>query len=276
MVMTGSFLAPMGAGAQASAQGWRWSYRTLGIVLALTFVLFLFFFEETKFTPITNGVDVSNGSDPDELVHETSRKQDQQGSVDIIPLTAVPTSAHHEIDSSIPLRSWRQRLPLFTYTRETLWPHYWRPLVILLTFPPVLFTGVQYASGVIWLTIMASTLGFIMPFPPYNFTPAQVGYMSTGPFIGNLIGVLYGGFCFDRAILFFSRRNKGLYEPEMRLYLLHLPALAMAGGLIMFGVSMSKVSFFVSKTALPSAYMAIGPIMEHHIHRRCSVRFRPR
>jgi MFS family permease len=248
MVMTGSFLAPMGAGAQASAQGWRWSYRTLGIVLALTFVLFLFFFEETKYTPITHGVDVSTRSDPDELVRKTSRKQDQQGSVDITPLTTVPTSTNHEIDSSIPLRSWRQRLSLYTYTRESLWPHYWRPLVILLTFPPVLFTGVQYASGVIWLNIMASTLGFIMPFPPYNFTPAQVGYMSTGPFIGNLIGVLYGGFCFDKAILFFSRRNKGLYEPEMRLYLLHLPAFAMAGGLIMFGVSMSKVSLHTQKS----------------------------
>jgi hypothetical protein len=105
---------------------------------------------------------------------------------------------------------------------------------------------------------MASTLGFTMPFPPYNFSPAQVGYMSTGPFIGNLIGVLYGGFCFDRAILFFSRRNKGLYEPEMRLYLLHLPALAMAGGLMMFGVSISKVSFSVSNIALSFSHITQG------------------
>jgi len=168
------------------------------------------------------------------------RKKDQLGSVKIVPLTTVPTSTHHDTDSSIRLRSWRQ-IAFYTLTRETLRPHYYRPLIVLFTFPPVLFTGIQYASGVVWLTIVASTLGFIMPFSPYNFTPAQVGYMSTGPFIGNLVGVIYGGVCFDRAILFFSRRNKGLFEPEMRLYLLHIPAFAMAGGLALFGISMAKV-----------------------------------
>jgi len=231
----------MAAGAQASAQGWRWSYRTLGIVLTVMSILFVFFFEETKFTPVVRGVAISDASEPNELMRKNSRKQDQLGSVDIVPLTAVPTSTEHEVDSSIPLRSRKQRLAFYTFSRENIWPHYYRPLIILLTFPPVLFTGLQYASGVVWLTITASVLGYVMPFPPYNFTPAQVGYMSAGPFIGNLIGVLYGGFCFDRAILFFSRRNKGLFEPEMRLYLLHLPALAMAGGLIMFGVCISKV-----------------------------------
>ena len=113
-------LAPMGAGAQASAQGWRWSYRTLGIVLALAFVLFLFFFEESKYTSIIRGVDASSASDPDELVRKPSRKQDQQGIIDIVPLTLAPTTTDHEIDSSIPMWSWRQRLAFYTYTRETL------------------------------------------------------------------------------------------------------------------------------------------------------------
>ncbi|GAA3286217.1 hypothetical protein GCM10020218_047680 [Dactylosporangium vinaceum] len=66
--------------------------------------------------------------------------------------------------------------------------------------------------------------------------------MSVGPFVGNLLGSIYGGFLGDRLILFFAKRNKGYYEPEMRLYILHLPALTLAGGLIMFGTTVSRVN----------------------------------
>jgi hypothetical protein len=38
---------------------------------------------------------------------------------------------------------------------------------------------------------------------------------------------------YPRNILYYAKRNRGYYEPEMRLYILHLPAIFMAGGLIM-------------------------------------------
>jgi MFS family permease len=95
---------------------------------------------------------------------------------------------------------------------------------------------------VAWLTILSSVLGLVFPLPPYNFTPEQIGFMSVGPFVGNLLGSVYGGFLGDRSILFFARRNNGYYEPEMRLYILHLPALTLAGGLIMFGTTIARVS----------------------------------
>jgi hypothetical protein len=81
--------------------------------------------------------------------------------------------------------------------------------------------------------------------------------MSLGPFLGNLIGAFYGGLLGDRSILYFSRKNKGFYEPEMRLYILHLPALFMAGGLIMFGITISRVSLHL----VPTAHM-----LEAHFH----------
>jgi MFS family permease len=115
---------------------------------------------------------------------------------------------------------------------------------VLFSFPTVFFTGIQYASGVVWLTITANVMALVYPLPPYGFTPEQIGYMSLGPFIGNLIGAFYGGLLGDRSILYFSRRNKGFYEPEMRLYILHLPAIFMAGSLIMFGMTLSRVRLY--------------------------------
>ncbi|BCS27822.1 uncharacterized protein APUU_60870S [Aspergillus puulaauensis] len=233
MVMIGSFLTPMGAGTQATRAGWRASYRALGIVNAVLFGLFVFLYEETKYTPVVLGV----GSGPEsQNIPAKSIESSQQPDIGCTDRQ----ESRHELDTTISLNTWRQRLALVTYTAEPIWPYFYRPFVVLTTFPAVLFCALQYALGVAWLTILSSVLGLVFPMPPYNFTPEQIGFMSIGPFVGNLLGSAYGGFLGDRSILFFARRNKGYYEPEMRLYILHLPALTLAGGLIMFGVTISR------------------------------------
>ncbi|KAL2832731.1 major facilitator superfamily domain-containing protein [Aspergillus pseudoustus] len=241
MVMIGSFLTPMAAGAQATRHGWQSSYRTLGICNAILFVLFLCFYEETKYTPIISGL---SSPDPVDTVKIGVEDMKADRKPDIERPTSRPepnpTVSQHELDHTIPLKTWKQRLAFVTYTSETIWPYFYRPFITLATFPAVLFCALQYAFGVAWLTIMSSVIALVFPMAPYLFTPEQIGYMSVGPFIGNLIGSFYGGFIGDRSILFFARRNKGYYEPEMRLYILHIPALALAGGLIMFGAAIAR------------------------------------
>ncbi|RAK95300.1 putative MFS transporter [Aspergillus ibericus CBS 121593] len=244
MVMIGSFLSPMAAGTQATRQGWRASYRTLGICNAILFVLFVFFYEETKYTQVISGVDSPPEATVD--VHQISvndTKSDQNPDIEYLAIrseTNVTPAGHHELDYTIPMKPWRQRFALITYTPEPIWPYYYRPFSVVASFPAVLFCAMQYAFGVVWLTILSTVLSLVFPLPPYLFTPEQIGFMSVGPFIGNLIGSFYGGFVGDRSLLFFSKRNKGYYEPEMRLYILHLPALALAGGLIMFGATIAR------------------------------------
>lgn len=232
----------MAAGAQATVQGWRWSYETMGIFNAIFLVLFAICYEETKFVPVLSGREsITPAQDDDIPVSKDDDIKDPIQCETRINTAVEPSSIHHEIDMTIPINSWRKRLALVTPTPEPIWPYFYRPFNVLVTFPAVMFTALQYAACVIWLTITATVLSLVFPLPPYNFTPEQIGFMSVGPFIGNLIGSVYGGVLGDWSILFFSRRNKGLYEPEMRLYLLHLPALIMAGGLIMFGATISRV-----------------------------------
>ncbi|KAL4864266.1 hypothetical protein BDV12DRAFT_205847 [Aspergillus spectabilis] len=242
MVMIGSFLTPMAAGAQATRHGWQACYRTLGICNAILFGLFLCFYEETKYTRVITGLSAAEARGDTHHIAVDDIKADRKPNLEppVSRTGTNPASTPHELDYTIPLKTWKQRLAFVTYTPETIWPYFYRPFIVLATFPAVLFCALQYAFGVVWLTIMSSVIALVFPAPPYLFTPEQIGYMSIGPFIGNLIGSFYGGFLGDWSILFFARRNKGYYEPEMRLYILHIPALALAGGLIMFGATIAQ------------------------------------
>ncbi|KAB8230402.1 putative MFS transporter [Aspergillus alliaceus] len=199
MMMIGSFLTPMAAGSQATRQGWRWSYRTMGISNAPLLVLFVFFYEESKYTPTIEGISAGLGPQDDahqvpsdgtgnKLDLKTTSRAEDCGLTDPI------------LDYSIPMRTWRERLPMVTYTSEPIWSYFYRPFVILFTFPAVLCCALQYTCGVVWLTILASMIALVFPPPPYEFTPKQIGYMSIGPFVGNLIDSFYGLIMFGATI----------------------------------------------------------------------------
>ncbi|OQD84414.1 hypothetical protein PENANT_c013G09708 [Penicillium antarcticum] len=235
----------MNAGTQATRQGWRMSYQTMGVFNAVLFLCFCFLYEETKYVPLFTGRTSTTEEENEQIEVSSQHKKKQQDKGDTttaaqkIKSATKPSAGHHHLDLTIPCSSWTKRLALITPTPEPIWPHFYRPFRVFI-FPAVAFAALQYAAGVVWLTILSNVLALTFPLPPYNFTPEQIGFMSVGPFIGNVFGAVYGGVLGDRSILYFSRRNKGYYEPEMRLYILHLPAILMAGGLIMFGVTISR------------------------------------
>lgn len=250
-----SFLTSIPAGVQAVAQGWRWSYWTLGIVNTIVFLLFVFFYEETKYVAVVCGVDSTETTMPVGKIQmiNTDTKQaklnssietltaNESTTVNLKKVSTLEYKAQPHIDPNIPMNSYKQRLRWTTTTNEAYFTMFFEPFTVLFRFPHVMFTALQYASGVAWLTILSSVLSISYASPPYNFSPAGIGYMSLGPFVGNTIGSVYGGVLGDWMIKFLARRNKGYFEPEFRLYLLHLPAIFMAGGLIMFGATTDKV-----------------------------------
>jgi hypothetical protein len=79
-----------------------------------------------------------------------------------------------------------------------------------------------------------------MSIPPYNFTPSQVGLTYVANLIGNVVGCYSCGYLNDSLSKYSARRNKGVFEPEMRLPLIIIPALAGVGGLLMYGIGVAK------------------------------------
>lgn len=232
-VMIGSFLTPMAAGVQAESQGWRASYFALAISLTILFVLFLFAYEETKYIPILQGIPTTTAG---ETESPTYKNDDTKTPADT---TTLPFNESASTSTPQP-SSYRHRLRWTTPTSENLWKTAYFPAHVLL-LPHVLFAALQYAAGVVWLVIQASIISIVFSAPPYNFTSAGIGLMNLGPFVGNLIGSFYTGVLSDRSVRWLARRNGGVFEPEMRLYLLPLPALLMAGGIVMFGVTADRV-----------------------------------
>ncbi|KAM0487387.1 hypothetical protein ACHAP7_001900 [Fusarium lateritium] len=231
-VMLGQFVCPSIVGVQAEAQNWRWTYYTTGIVLSVLFLLFVFFFEETKFIPVSIGQtrnDYSSQGDASKCDKDDSAVKGHVQSSDL---------ASEELS---PRLSYRQRMRLITRTDEPLWRNYLVPLKMFL-FPHVIFSAIQVASCVAFLILLTSTISMVFAAPPYNFNTAGVGLMSLGPFVGNMFGSLYGGLLGDWVVVRLAKRNKGIFEPEMRLYILLIPALLTGAGLILFGVSADKLT----------------------------------
>ncbi|KAF5568688.1 hypothetical protein FNAPI_61 [Fusarium napiforme] len=228
-VMVGQFVCPCIVGVQAAAQDWRWTYYTTGIVLTVLFLLFIFFFEETKFIPVTIGETRNTSS---QGPHPLKNFKDDPSQAEI-------QDSDLNSETHPPRLTYKQRMRFITRTDEPLWRNYLVPLKMFL-FPHVLFSALQVASCVAFLILLTSSVSMIFSAPPYNFNTAGVGLMSLGPFVGNFLGSVYGGVLGDWVVVKLAKRNRGIFEPEMRLYILLLPALLMGGGLVLFGISADK------------------------------------
>ena len=213
-------------------------------------VYFLFFYEESKYIPRVLGQ--AQVSEPvqasSEAADAASDAKDDVTST-TVPLYQAKTMRDH-IDTSIPMLPLRQRLRFITKTDESLLECVWRPFVILWKFPAVMYTALQYSFCLAWISVIGATISIIFPYPPYGFSPAGIGNMSLGPFIGCIVGSIYGGVLADRLIRPLAKRNYGYYEPEMRLHMNHLPALCMSGGILMFGLTVARVSFIFDSILL--------------------------
>lgn len=207
------------------------------------FVYFLFFYEESKYIPSLLGRNQPPTTSP---IPSVTTGEPADGVKDDVTSTTTPLyqakTMQDHIDTSIPMLSVKERLRFVTKTDESLIECVWKPFVILYKFPAVLYTALQYSFGLAWISVIGATISIIFPYPPYGFSPAGIGNMSLGPFIGCILGSIYGGVLADRIIRPLAKRNYGYYEPEMRLHMNHLPAICMAGGILMFGLTVARVS----------------------------------
>jgi MFS family permease len=244
-VMNSLYVCTMSVGTQLSGlvagyitvgQGWRWVWWWVAILIGTTLVLFTFLYEETKFIPRIDGVsgDTFVPSTESNLINVPDHKSSDN---DLAPVSSTPTGI------GPPRKSYLQRLKPIATTEGSLKQlalHSYQPLLVVCTIPAVAYVALLYGLVTAALQVSVTLIAAVMPAPPYNFTPSQVGLMSLPPLIGNILGTMVGAPITDRLILYLARRNKGIYEPEMRLWLLLVFAPIFPAGIILFGYGLGR------------------------------------
>ncbi|CUM63809.1 uncharacterized protein PRCAT00001393001 [Priceomyces carsonii] len=244
----GSDLGPVACGYIVERMSWRWCYWIQVIIFGVLFVIQLFFMEDTTFYRGDNEIEenilqqikseevvltaIKSGEIPQDngnkyLIQKTRRADDDLSGDEI-----------DSVNHSIPKRTYLQKLRLIEieYNDPRTWPTIFIRPFFLIPFPAILWGGLVYGSQMMWLSLLATTQSEIYAVSPYYFSTAQVGLTNIGALVGSILGMVYGGKFVDWLTIRLAIRNKGILEPEFRLWAMVLPALLNAAGLLAYGL----------------------------------------
>ena len=241
----GGSVAPIAAGYITVNQGWRWVWWWMTIFFGLSFIIYVLMFEETKYAVI-DGINPhrmqdtpsDNNEEPKEKEMAIDSKSAEAGDAPVSEDTAAVV-----VDHTIPMRTYRQRLALWSRSPGSfgkLFFHTYQPLVLFATIPAVFYISLVYSIVNASITVIITVLSQYLYYPPYNFNSAQVGLMSLPPFVGTTLSLILCGPISDWSILFLAKRNKGIYEPEMRLWVIVAFLPFAPAGVFMFGFGLAN------------------------------------
>jgi MFS family permease len=238
MQTLGSTGGPIAAGYITTSQGWRWIWWWIAIFLGANFVAVLCFFEESKYMPniIGQGLAGQNNRSYDGMgAPKTNEKLEEKYTQ---PISTGSTMSPRYLKKPL------SRRPAFvTKTDIPIKQHFYQPLLVLISFPAITFTALTYGMLLAWFSIIASASAYFLLDPPYNFSPADVGLFHLAGFIGATLGALVGSPLSDWSAVHLARRNGGIFEPEMRLWLSFPGSLSTCAGLLVFGIGLGGVKF---------------------------------
>ena len=209
---------PIASGYITMSQGWRWVWWWTAIMLGVLLLLFTFLYEETKYMPIISGTTSTvEPSDVPEHNLSVDNKPFDHKQCDLQPVDSMITNVPP------PRKTYLQRLKLWASSDGSLVAllhHTYQPFSVMGTIPAVLYVALLYGLLSAAFQVSVSLISITLPAPPYDFNADQVGLMNLPALIGNTLGALVSSPFSDRVILWLARKNNGIYEPEMRLWLL--------------------------------------------------------
>jgi uncharacterized membrane protein YphA (DoxX/SURF4 family) len=91
---------------------------------------------------------------------------------------------------------------------------------------------------------MAVTIGFVVAITSnvapafaatYDFSAWQIRLCFVSSLIGSGIGIIFGGYATDVVADYFTRRNKGVREPEFRLPAIAISCITAPLALVLYG-----------------------------------------
>jgi hypothetical protein len=100
-------------------------------------------------------------------------------------------------------------------------------------------------SAIFSITVLAEVNSILLSGPAYNFSPNAQGLTWIAAVVGSLGAVFVCGYPNDWIVRWLTRRNGGVFEPEMRLLGIVQPMILTPAGLLMFGIGFGKETTWV-------------------------------
>lgn len=244
---------------------WRYIYFIASALVGALLILVYLTFPETAFN--RSPVHVPGSNEAPSKLYENGDEILEKGIHDMqVERSDEYTHPIHEVTNhgeahTPPKDSFIQSMRVFhgKFINETYWKVFYRP-VVLLSLPSIL-----------WATlVMSVTIGFLVAISSnfasafaetYNFKAWQSGLCFISGFIGTMLGIFFGGSVSDMVADFFTRRNDGIREPEMRLPAATIGLIASPLGLILYGVGIEdKMHWIVPTLGLGFLSFAIAQV----------------
>ncbi|KAL6689968.1 major facilitator superfamily domain-containing protein [Trichoderma pleuroticola] len=206
------------------AHGWRTIYYvSIALIGTMTIVLC---FTMPKTSYIRNPVQIEAA--------DASTPLDKEGGTD-------HTEHVGSRDQSIPKKhTFLQQLRCFhgKFTQEPLIKIFVRPIGLLI-LPSVMWATLVMSVLIGFLVAVASTFSTAFG-QVYKFEPYQSGLCFISALIGSLVGIAFGGKFTEVVTDYFTKKNGGVGEAEMRIPAIIISILAAPTGLALYGVGIQK------------------------------------
>jgi len=255
---TGSYMGPVAAGYITESQSWQWCFWYLVIFFGMILLLQIFTLEESIFRrPLPPS---AIPADPDRTATNSMELKSGHSETNIGKSAPAVYSAPTESSAvTQPLTYWQRMAPIHTKNAN---PKPWWVLAIfpfrLVTFPAIIWTGLMAGIQIMWLSLLSVTQSELFSNPPYNFGIAEVGDTNVAAFVGAIFGMLWGGPLSDWYVLRRARQNKGIMEPEFRLWLLIVPTVLNSAGLLMYGLGAYRGLHWMISAGAGTALIGFG------------------
>ncbi|RDA94153.1 hypothetical protein CP533_6585 [Ophiocordyceps camponoti-saundersi (nom. inval.)] len=254
-VFGAAFFTPIVTGKITESLGWEWTFNLVAIFTAVTLPAVFLFCPETAFRR-ESGPNVNN--DGVQQVSWTAKSAAADESPSSLPAFVVfPTSSAMQPigDARTPKKSFIQSLSLFDgrKTDERYWVLLLRPFPLLMN-PAFVWACLIQGTMIGWTVFIGVLVAVLFIGPPYFWGEVAAGYTYIGPFLGAFAGFAIAGLLADSSVKFLTKLNKGIYEPEFRIFLV-VPMLILGGiGLYGFGMTADAISSRKYHFAVPPMF----------------------
>ncbi|PWW79971.1 MFS transporter [Tuber magnatum] len=208
-ILIGPYFGPFLASFIISTQKWRTAFWIVSAFVGLGLILIVFFMDETSF---------------DRINHRNNPPKPE-------------TYWKYKVQTLSGVYGYRaQGKPTLLQGCLDVWKVFSKPQFYTLFF----YHGVTYMWSV---GINGSLVLFLVPPPPkgYGFNSVSIGLIYLAPMIGVILGELWGHFVNDFIQARSIRKNKGLFEPESRLWAIHFSTGFTAVGLGLLGIGLQNL-----------------------------------